>query len=144
MSVHDPSSPFHDGTVDIQRLAEFAHKHFGLPIGDPEYENSGGDYPNDPLPTHKGLTKWGYCRKIWILKRKLSFDVKGILIVKPMQSRAKKENENDEKKNGNEEASKKKKEEVDKLAAKPTSEGAAQPGRMEPKAVRWECARGKA
>jgi hypothetical protein len=56
-SWHERARPFHDGTVDIQRLAEFAHEHLGLPIGDPEYENSGGGYPDDPLPTHNGLTK---------------------------------------------------------------------------------------
>jgi hypothetical protein len=111
----------------IQRLSEFAYKHLGLPIGDPEYVNRGGDYPNDPLPTHKGLTKWDYCRTTWIRLRKLIFDSKGILIVKPMQSRAKKEDVNDEKKNVSKEVSKKKKEKMVKQADKPANEGATDP-----------------
>ena len=127
-SWHERARPFHDGTVNIQRLAEFAQEHLGLPIGDPEYENSGGDYPNDPLPTHDGLTKWDYCRTIWIRLRKLSFDSKGILIVKPMQSRAKKEDVNDEKKNASKEVLKKKEEKVDKPADEPDIEDAADPG----------------
>jgi hypothetical protein len=76
-SWHERARPFHDGTVDIQRLAKFALEHLGLPIGDPGYKNSGGNFPNDPLPTHDGLTsKWGCCRKTWFLKRKLGFDRK--------------------------------------------------------------------
>jgi flagellar biosynthesis GTPase FlhF len=131
-SWHERARPFHDGTVNIRRLAEFAQEHLGLPIGNPEYENSGGDYPNDPLLTHDGLTKWDYCRKIWILKRKLSFDVKGILIVKPMQSRARKEGAIDEKKKVSEEVSKKKKEKMDERVDKPAIEDATDTDAVEP------------
>jgi hypothetical protein len=57
---HDRAQPLHDGTTDIERLATYASEHLDLPIGDPEQVDLSGNFPNDPLPTHDGLTKWDY------------------------------------------------------------------------------------
>jgi hypothetical protein len=85
---HERVQPFHDGTIDIERLAAFASEHLGLPIGDPEQEDLSSNFPNDPLPTHDGLTKWDYCRNAWRSKRKLEFNPNGILIVVSMKTKA--------------------------------------------------------
>jgi hypothetical protein len=54
---HNRARPFFSGGVDVERLATFAGNICGLPLGDAEAADEEGFFPNDPLPSHNGLSK---------------------------------------------------------------------------------------
>jgi hypothetical protein len=77
---HNRARPFFSGSVDVERLATFAGDICNLPIGDADAEDEEGFFPNDPLPTHNGLSKNDYCRRMWKGRRRFVF--KGMLNAK--------------------------------------------------------------
>jgi hypothetical protein len=77
-SWHAKAKPFHDGTVDVEARLEFANDHTEFPLGNEGVVRK-GQYPNELLPTHKGMTKLNWCRRVWMDLRKMKFDTKGRL-----------------------------------------------------------------
>jgi hypothetical protein len=77
-SWHAKVRSFHDGTVDVEALLEFARVHTDLLLGDEGVARK-DQYPNELLPTHKGMTKLDWCHRVWMDIRKMKFDEKGRL-----------------------------------------------------------------
>jgi hypothetical protein len=77
-SWHTKARPFHDGSVDVEALLEFAKDHTDFPLGN-EGARRKDQYPNELLPTYKGMTKLDWCRRAWMDLRKMKFDAKGRL-----------------------------------------------------------------
>jgi hypothetical protein len=77
-SWHSKVRSFHDGTVDVEALLEFARVHTDLPLGD-EGVTRKDQYPNELLPTHRGMTKLDWSCRVWTDIRKMKFDEKGRL-----------------------------------------------------------------
>ena len=83
---HGRARPFFSGSVDVERLATFAGDICNLYLGDADAEDEEGFFPNDPQPTHNGLSKNDYCRRMWKGRRRFDFNAKGHLMVKPAKA----------------------------------------------------------